>query len=233
MKKILPAVLFSLSLLIGACSTMPAEIEDRYLSEKSDAQSANISAIEQKIINKNKEKQGVEIKIKDQAKLPAGTEEEIKLLKEENGLIKDQIYFYEKNKDAVNIEAKKAQLAENETKLARKTALFQYHQEEKKLFAAELDLKNAELAQYISELNAEKSKIAAEYRDKNEPPKPVEKENFFTKTFNKKDPNDKYGYKKYGEHLEKKKQETAKAEADYREAQKKFQDAKTTLDKTK
>jgi hypothetical protein len=222
--------------MIAGCTTMPAEIEDKYLSEKTEPQSKTIYAFEGKIIEINKEKQSIDKKMKDQAKLPAGTEEEIKLLKEENGLLKDQVYFYEKNKDAVNLELKKAQLGENETKLAKKTSLLQYNVSEKKLFEAELDLKNAELAQSIAELNVEKSKIAAAYRDKNEPAKPQEEENFFTKLVNKiskKDPNDKYCYKKHAEYLEKKKQETSKAETDYREALKKFQDAKTALDKTK
>jgi len=237
MKKILPAIL--LLLMTGACSTMPAEIDDKYLAEKTEPQSKGIFTLEQKIIDKNKEKEGVEKKKKSQAKLPAGTEEEIKLLKEENDLLKDQVYFYEKNKDAVNIELKKNQLADNESKLAKKTALKEYQEKEKKLFETELDLKNAELAQYIAELNFEKSKIAAQYRDKNDPQKPEEKENFFTglinkiNKINKKDPDDKYGYKKYGDYLEKKKLETIQAEADYKEALVKFQDAKAAIDKAK
>jgi len=234
MKKIIPVIL--LSLMIAACSTMPKEIDEKYLSEKTESDSKLINSLEQKIIDKNKEKQAVESRMKEQAKLPAGSEEGIKLLKKENGILKDQVYYYEKNKDAVNLEAKKAQLEENESALAKKTALFQYQQSEKNLFDADLELKNAELAQYISELNSEKSKIAKTYRDKNEPAKPVKEENFFTKLLNKinkKDPDDTYGYKKYDEFLEKKKQETAEAELKYKEADIKFQSAKAALEKTK
>lgn len=231
MKRKLPVIL--LSLMIASCTTMPKEIEDKYLAEKTEADSKTISTLEQKIIDKNKEKQGVEKKIKEQPKLPAGIEEEIRLLKDEKRLLKDEIFFYESNKDAVNLELKKGRLAENEAKYARKTALVEYNKTEKKLFEAELEVKNAELAQAIAELNVEKSKIAAVYRDKNEPAKPEQEENFFVKLFNKKDPNDKYGYKKYPEYLEKKKQETAKAEKEYREALKNFDEAKAALDRTK
>ncbi len=222
-----------LSLMIAACTTRPKEIDDKYLAEKTEPQSKIIFSLESKIIDKNKEKQAVEAKIKNQSKSPAGIEEEIKLLKNESESLKDQVAFYEKNKDAVNLEAKKVQLAENEKKLTAKTALFEYQLSEKKLFEAELAVKNAELAQNIAELNLEKSKIAEVYRDKNEPAKPEEEGNFFTRLFNKKDPDDKYGYKKYSEYLEKKKKDTAQSETEYNEALKKFQDAKTNLDKTK
>jgi len=234
MKRKLPVIL--LSLLIAGCSTMPGEIDEKYLTEKTEPEQKTIFALEQKIIDTNKDKQVIDKKMKEQAKLPAGTGDEIKLLKEENGLLKDQVYFYEKNKDAVNLEVKKNQLAENESKLSRKISLFQYQQSEKKLFETELDLKNAELAQYISELGVEKSKIAAAYRDKNEPAKPEVEENFFNKMLNKihpKDPNDKYGYKKHVEYLDSKKKETLKADADYKEALKKFEDAKAIFDKVK
>ncbi len=231
MKKILPVII--LSLLIASCTTMPAEIEDKYLTEKTEPESKTIFSLEAKIIDKNKEKQDVENKLKNQTKQPAGIEEEIKLLKNESESLKDQVAFYEKNKDAVNLESKKTQLAENEKKLTAKTALFEFEKSEKKLFEAELAVKEAELGQNIAELNVEKSKIAATYRDKNEPAKPEEEGNFFTKLFNKKDPNDKYGYKKYNEYLDKKKKDTAKAEAEYREATKIYQDAKINLDKTK
>lgn len=234
MKQILPVIL--LSLMIAACSTMPKEIDEKYLAEKTESDTKSVYAIEQKIIDKNKEKQAVERRMKEQAKLPAGTEEEIKLLKKENSILKDQVYYYEKNKDAVNLEAKKLQLIENESALSKKTALFQYQQSEKNLNEAELDFRNAELAQAIAELNNEKAKIAKIYRDKNEPAKPEEKENFFTKLvnkINKKDPDDIYGYKKYDEFLGKKKQGTSKAESKYTEAVIKFQDAKQTLEKTK
>jgi len=231
MKRIFPVIL--LSLLIAACSTMPKEIEDKYLVEKTTADSQTISAMEEKIIVKNREKQGVEEKIKTQPKLPDGIEQEIKLLKDGNALLKDEIFFYEEHKDAVNLEAKKTQLGENETKYARKTAIVQHHDSEKKLFEAELDLKNAELAQYIAELNVEKARIAAVYRDKNEVQKPETEESFFSKIFNHTDPDDKYGYKKYPEYLEEKKKETLAAESRYSEAEKKFQEAKSALEKTK
>lgn len=231
MKKIIPVILFSL--IIAACTTMPAEIEDKYLTEKTDPQLKAISALEQKIIDKNREKQSSGIRMKETAKLPGKTEEEVKLLEKENDVLKDQIDLYEKNKDAVNLEAKKIQLAENESKLAGKRALLQYQESEKKLAETENALKNAELAQYIAELNMEKSKIAAVYRDKTEPVTPEAEQNFFSKLFNPKDPNDRYGYKKYSDYLEKKKEEKSKAETEYREAEKKFLNAKVTLDKTK
>lgn len=231
MKKIIPFILTAL--VAAGCSTMPSEIEEKYLVEKTESDVKNISLLEQKIIDKNKDKEPVEAKIKNIAGLPDKTEEEIKLLEKENDLIKDQIYLYEKNKDAVNLESKKAQLAENESNLTKKRAILLYQQSEKKLLEAEAAFKNAELAQYIAELNYEKSKIASTYRNKTEPVTSEAEQNFFSKLFNPVDPNDRFGYKKYGEYLETKKQETSKAEADYKEALKRFADAKAALDKIK
>lgn len=230
-KQLLPVIL--ISVLVAACTTMPPEIDDKYLTEKNEAQLKIISDLEQKIIDKNKEKQLVEKETNELAKLSVKTEEEIKLLKKENTVLKDQIYLYEKNKDAVNLESKKKQLEVNESMLSKKSSLLRYQMAEKKLREEDLDLKNAELALLVAELGFEKSKIATEYRDKNEPEKPDKDQNFFTSLFNKKDPKDKYGYKKYGEYMDKKKQEKVKAEAEYREAEKQFLNVKKSMEGAK
>ena len=230
-KQILPVIF--ISLIVAACTTMPPEIEDKYLAEKSDSQSKVIADLEQKIIDKNKEKQAAAKKSNELVRLTIRTEEEITLLKKENTVLKDQVYLYEKNKDAVNLEPKKKQLAENDAALTKKISMLQYQMAEKKLSETDLELKNAELALLISELGFEKSKIAAEYRDKNEPEKPDKEQNFFTSLFNKKDPKDKYGYKKYGEYMDKKKEEKVKAGAAYREAEKQFLDVKKSMEGTK
>ena len=224
MKKTIPFIL--ISLIIAACTTMPAEIDDKYLVQKTDAESKNIVAMENRVIEKNKEKQAAEKRLNEQAKLTPETEKELRLLKDENQILKDQISLYEKNRDTANLEAKKAQLKENENQITIKTALLKYQQTTDNYNEAELDLRNAELAKYIAELNLAKSKIAAEYRDKHEPAEPEEDEGFFSKIFNKKDPNDKYGYKKYGEYLDKTEQDRSKAE-------KKYLDAKASLEKLK
>lgn len=222
-----------LSLLAAACSTMPAEIEDKYLAEKTESQSKVINDLEQKIIDKYKQKELIEKKSAEQAKLPGKTEEEINLLKKEISLLKEEVYFFEKNKDAVNLELKKTRLAEDESKLTIKTSLLNYQMSEKKLNETDLDLKNAELALLISEMRFKKAEIASQYRDRNEPPKPDNEQNFFTKLFNKNDPNDKYGYKIYGEYMDQKKEGKVKAEVAYREAEVKFLEAKKSMDSTK
>lgn len=233
-KQIIPVIL--VSILLAACTTMPPEIEDKYLAEKNESQSKTVSDLEQKIIDKNREKQLVEKKPNELTIQSIKTEDEIKLLKKENTVLKDQIYLYEKNKDAVNLEPKKKQLAENETALAKKTSLLTYQMAEKKLSETDLDLKNAELALLIAELRFQKSQIAAQYRDRNEPKKPENEEGFFTSLWNKirmKDPDDRYEYKQYGRYMDKMKEEKIKAEAAYREAEKRFLDVKKSMEGTK
>jgi len=188
--------------------------------------------MENRIIETNREKQALQKRINDNAKLPSETEKEVKLLRDENKVLKGQIAIYEKNKDEANLEAKKKQLIENENQLKEKTALLQYQLMENNYNESDLNLKNAELAKYIAELNHEKSKIAAVYRDKNEE-KQEEEEGFFSKIFNKKDPDDIYGYKKYSEYLNKTEKNRSKAETRYKEDEKKYLEAKEAFEKLK
>ena len=231
MKRTIPFIF--LALIIAACTTMPPEINDKYLAEKTDTESKNLFAMENKIIEKNREKQALQKKIDDNAKLPSETEKELDLLLDENKILKGQIEIYEKKKDTANLEAKQKQLSENEIQVKEKTALLQYQQTENDYNEAELNLKNAELAKYIAELNLERSKIATVYRDKHKDEEQEEEEGFFSKKFNKKDPDDKYGYKKYSEYLKKTEQDKSKAETKHKEAEKKYLKAKGALDKLK
>ena len=230
MKRTIPLIF--LALIITACATMPPEINDKYLAEKTDAESKKIFAMENRIIETNREKQVLEKKIYDNAKLPAETEKELNLLQDENKALKKQVAAYEKNNDTTNLEENKKKLIENENQIKAKTALLQYQQTENEYNNAGLNLRNAELANYIAELNVEKSKIAAVYRDKHEE-EPKEEEGFFSRLFNKKDPDDKYEYKQYGEYLDKTEQDKSKAETKYKEVEKNFLEAKKALEKFK
>ena len=231
-KKTIPLIL--ISLIIAACTTTTApveiEIDEKYLTEKTNDDSKNIFAIENRIIETHREKLALEKKLIDQAKLPAETEKELKLLRDENKILKDQISLYEKKKNAANLEAKKTQLKKNEIQIEESTALLQFQQAENKYIEADINLKNAELAKDIAELKFEKSKIAAEYLDKYEIT-PNEDKDSSSKKSVKKDPEDKYGYKKYSENLDKTEKHRVKVETKYQEAEKKYLDAKAALEK--
>lgn len=231
MKKI---ILFcsAIAIIITGCTSIPGPVDEQYLVEKSDNQTALIKDLEQKIIAKMKEKQTLEKKVKELSPLPAITQDELKLLKKENSLLKDQVDFYTRTKDAVNLESRNAALKENENAVTKKTALYNYQVAEKDLNSAELDVRTNELAVLIAQLNYEKSKIATEYRDKHETDTPKDSNNFFTRfisKFTKKDPDDKYGYKKYDVYLTSQKDELVKSEKKFVEAGQKFQDAKGKL----
>jgi len=205
------------------------QVEDKYLVEKTENESALIKEIEQKIIDKNKEKQVVEKKLKEVSPLPRHSEDELKLLKKENGLLKDQVDFYTKTKDAVNLESRQAALKENENAISRKTAQLNYQIAEKDMTEAELDVKNTELSVEIARLNYQKSKIATAYRDKHEPATPEDSGSFFTKLIKKvkkTDPDDRYGYKQYDEYYKKQQEALAKSAGKLKEAETKFQSAK-------
>jgi len=227
MKKLI--LLFAVSIFISGCISMPGQVEEKYLAEKNDNESALIKDIEQKIIDKNKEKQVVEKRLKEISPAPGLTEDELKLLKKENSLLKDQVDFYTKTKDAVNLESRQAALKENEAAINKKTAQFNYQCAEKEMTEAELEVKTNELSVEIARLNYEKSKIATVYRDKHEPATPEDSGNFFTKfmkKFKKNDPDDKYGYKQYDEYYKKQQETLAKSAGKLKEAETKFQSAK-------
>lgn len=225
-------MLLAVAVFITGCTTMPGPVDERYLVEKNQNESAAINSIEQKIIEKNREKKAIELKLKGISSSPAVTNDELKLLKKENGLLKDQVDFYTKTRDAVNLESRNAQLKENETAIEKKTAEFNYQTSEKEMTEAELEVKTNELSVLIAQLNYEKSKIATAYRDKYEEAPAPDSGSFFTKTLNrfrKKDPADKYGYKKYEEYLKKQQDELLKSEKKLKEAEKKFQEAKLKI----
>jgi len=227
MKKFI--LFLTVSIFASGCISMPGQIEEKYLVEKNENESVVIKQIEQKIIDKNKEKQTVEKKLKEISNSPEQTETEIKLLKKENGLLKDQVDFYTRTKDAVNLESRQAALRENEIAISKKTAQLNYQRAEKEKTEAELEVKTNELSVEIARLNFEKSKIATVYRDKHEPATPDGEGNFFTnfiKKFKKTDPEDKYGYKKYDEYYKKQQETLAKSEDKLKEAETKFQKAK-------
>lgn len=222
-------LLIAVSIFVSGCISMPGQVDEKYLVEKTENESALIKQIERKIIEKNKEKQVLEKKLKEISPAPGLTAEEIKLLEKENKLLKDKVDFYTKTKDAVNLESRQAALKENEIEINKKTDLLNYQRAEKEMTEAELEVKNNELSVEIARLNFEKSKIATVYRDKTEPPVTDDSGNFFTKfikKFKKSDPDDRYGYKKYDEYYKKQQETLAKSESKLKESQKQFQDAK-------
>lgn len=225
-------ILFCISYLIilTGCSSIPGPVEESYLLDKTPAESEKINTLEQKIIEKNKERQTVEKRLKEISPLAPQTEEELKLLKKENAALKEMVNFYSQNKDAVNLEKKNKELKENEELIEQKTNLFNYQKAETEMTQANLDLKSAELNLLVAELNYEKSKIAARNREKQGDPGNQGGGNFFTNLFSKPDPDDKYGYKKYENYYKKQQEELTKAEKKFKESEKKFLEAKAAFD---
>jgi len=230
MKKFILYIISFLVLLTSGCSSIPGPIDENYLADKTPAETEKLNSLEQKIIEKNKERQAVEKRLKEVSPLAPKTEEELKLLKKENSAIKEMVNFYSQNKDAVSLEKKNKELKENEELIQKKTLLFNYQSADTEIAKAELELRSAELNLYVAELKYEKSKIAARYREKQGDPGNQSEGNFITNLFNKPDPQDKYGYKQYEVYYKKQQEELAKAEKKFKEAEKKFLDAKSALE---
>lgn len=228
------ALCFSVLLFLVSCSSMPERIDDKYLVQKTAEDNEKLGKIEKDIIEKNRIKKTSEEALDARLKAPEFTEKEIALLEKENSILTEQVNLYTKYKDARNLEIKKQRLAENESEIRRKKTLNEFQVADMKLAEADLEVKKADLAVSVAELEFEKSKIAAEYRNKTETTDTGGNGGFFARLFSRNnDPNDKYGYKVYGEFLEQKKQELKQAKENYSEAEKKYNDAKNKIDTMK
>jgi len=230
MKRIAPYL--TALVILTACTTLPDRVDDKYLTEKNQAESELLNKIEKDIIEKNRAKKGSEEIYEAKLKAPEFTEKEVELLEKENRILKDQISLYEKYKEARSLEERKLRLAENEASIKRKKMINEYLNADMELAEADLEIKKADLAVSVAELEFERSKIAAAYRERTETGEKEEK-GFFAKLTGGNDPEDKYGYKKYGEFLEKKREELKKAEEKYSEAEKKYNEAKKKIDAIK
>lgn len=229
MKKLLFTII-ALTFFAG-CATLPGPVEEQYLVDKTDKDAALIENIETKIIAKNKEKQSAEQNRKENTPDIENTREELNLLSRENKLLKDQLELYTKSRDARNIEIKKEQLAENNLKIEKQKKLLKFQEAQKIFFDASADLKTAELAVLVAQLDFEKSQIANAYREKKEPAEETEKKGFFASLFQK-DPEDRFGYKKYSTHLEKMNKDHETSLEKYNKAKNAYEAAKKNLDNT-
>ncbi len=229
MKKLLFTII--LLTLITGCATIPGPVAEQYLADKTENDAERLEQIETKIIAKNREKLTAEQNQRENTPDIERTEEELDLLLRENKLLKDQLELYTKSKDARNMETKREELSENNLKIEKHMNLLKYQESQKNLLEAEAELKNAQLSVLVAQLNYEKAEIAKAYREKNEPAVETEKKGlkgFFSSLF-KKDPEDRFGYKKYSVHLEKMKKEQEKAMKKYNEAKAAYDDAEKNL----
>jgi len=221
LRRIIP--LSFIVLITISCSTIPGPVDDKYLVDATGENKVKLKNLEDKIIKKNTEQKLSEEKLRLLLPQPDLFENEINLIEKDKNIINKELEYYSERKDEKNEANKKDELQKIEESLKIKRKLLGLKKLEKKYAETEVKLKNAELALYVAEWRFEKSKIAAIYRDKTEPA-PVKKEDqgFIDKYILQKDPDDRYGYKKYEifyndkmEELNKAKEYYIIAESDY------------------
>lgn len=227
------ACYLSAILLLASCTTIPERIDDKYLVDRTQHESELLSGIEKDIIAKNRAKQASDEVLEAKKRDMVFTEKEIELLEKEYWILIEQVNLYTKYSDARNLEVRKARLAENEDATKKKRALTIIQKAEIKLAEADLEVKQADLAVSVAELEFEKSKIAATYRDKTESVNATQDDGDKTPAGDEKKQNDKYGYQKYGEFLEKMKDNLKKAREKYSDAEKKLAETREKTDAAK
>ncbi len=221
MKRKLSACFITMFLIsvVTSCTTIPGPIDSKYLIEKTDTESKKIEELEAAVISRHKVKISAEQSLKDAGPVVKKLENEIELLEKEKKILKDQYELYMDNKDAVNAEKKKEQITDNGNRLSKKKAELAYSSADLKLKEKVSDLRTAELALAVAELNYYKSRIAESYRERTEPVKNEKSRFEFMDKLMGKDKDDPYGYKKYKTFLDKQKKDVVKAEKEQKKAE--------------
>lgn len=152
--------------IIGCFATMPPPVKDIYLKDATPAEQKKMSMLEQDIIKINQEN----TKVKDSLKI---LKQKILVSEKDiNRLEKEKSYLLEKEKlhTLANETDKLVQLnnekKKNERQLTLEKLNFDYLNAKKDNDEVYSELKNAELAVKVAELNYEKAKIGRAFQDK-------------------------------------------------------------------
>ncbi len=159
------SLLLALVFMAG-CLSMPDPVKDEFLVEQTAAQKQKLDSLAQEIIAKRKEKEKVDEALKITVQKVVIAKKEIPVLEKENEtLVEKQKLYTIENNDAM-VKKTNDDIAANQTALARQKAYLKYLQALEDDQEAQIELRHAELAVYVSEMEFEKAKIARVYQEK-------------------------------------------------------------------
>jgi hypothetical protein len=164
MKYILLSVILCAAVFTG-CVTLPDPIDDVYLSEKTNDQSAKLDRIGTDIIAKKKDKDKVEKELEIANQKIEASRTDVTQAEAAGEALLEKEKLYEMTKDS-KLEEIQKEKEKNKIKTAQSKAYLAYCIAKADETGAMFEVKKAELAAKVAELDYEKSLIAKAYQTK-------------------------------------------------------------------
>ena len=234
------ALLLILAVVFTGCVTMPDTIDEAYLVEKTPEQTARLDKIAQNVIAKKKDGDEAKRNLAVAEQIVKVSEKMTAFLEGEKSLLAEQEKLYTLKKDEQRLSEVRSRLKENKQQRRGEKAHLNFATAFKEDAQAIVELRQAELAVSVAELNYEKAKIAhafilkgKEKAGKKEPE--VKKEEGFFEGLKKKiSGSDKKGVdvKKYEEYLNKQKENLKDAKTKQEKTAKELKKAEKKLDES-
>lgn len=234
------ALLLILVVVFTGCVTMPDTIDEAYLVEKTPEQTARLDKIAQNVIAKKKDGDEAKRNLAVAEQIVKVSEKMTAFLEGEKSLLAEQEKLYTLKKDEQRLSEVRSRLKENKQQRRGEKAHLNFATAFKEDAQAIVELRQAELAVSVAELNYEKAKIAhafilkgKEKAGKKEPE--VKKEEGFFEGLKKKiSGSDKKGVdvKKYEEYLNKQKDNLKDAKTKQEKTAKELKKAEKKLDES-
>lgn len=150
----------------GCFATMPDPVKDEYLVEQTREEEQKMNDIADVIIAKRKEKDVVEDQLKVTAQKIKVAKQQLPVLKDEKKLLLEKQKLYTTQKDDAKLQDINSQIEINLKKQEQQKAYIDYLEEIEDDQQALMELKHAELAVKVAELNVERARIARAYQEK-------------------------------------------------------------------
>lgn len=214
------ALLLILIILFTGCVTLPDTIDEAYLVEKTPEQTAKLDKIAQNVIAKKKDGDEAKKNLAIAEQSVKVSEEMTAFLDREKSLLVEQEKLYTLKRDDQRLSEVRSRLNENKQKRRGEKAHLSFATAFKEDAQAIVELRQAELAVSVAELNYEKAKIAHAFilKGKEKAGKKeteAKEEGFFKGLMKKVSGSDKKAVdvKKYEEYLNKQKDNLKEAKA--------------------
>ncbi|HOW84230.1 MAG TPA: hypothetical protein PK573_16825 [Spirochaetota bacterium] len=223
MKKYLIPVVCTLIGFSGCFATMPAPIKDTLLIEKTDADEKKLAKIEDEIVVINQENNKIKESLKITSQKVVISGKEISGLEKEKSLLEEKKKLYVISNDTRALAEVEKAMVDNQQKINLEKINQEYLKARQDHEEKGVELKEAELAAKIAELNFEKARIARAYQDRTMGEVPTD-----PKT-GKKDDKARIDVSEYEKYLESRKEKVTTVRQNYLKITDTFKAAETRL----
>ncbi len=166
MKKYLIPAVCTIIGLSGCFATMPSPIKDTLLIEKSAEDEKKLAKIEDEIVLINQENNKIKESLKIIAQKVIISDKEITSLEKGKSLLEEKKKLYVISNDTKALADVEKEMVDNQQKINLEKINLEYLNAREDYEKSGIELKEAELAARIAELNFEKAKIARAYQDR-------------------------------------------------------------------